>query len=636
MRAKSIAKNAVSRIFAKDIKSLRIDQLDGIELVSFDIFDTLIHRSCGEPSGVFRIVEQIYSEEKKRPNFSFYKERIDAEHEARRKVGPNTEVSLDDIYFELPYGSQDREVLMDLEIACEIAVCEPNRDVVKVYDNIRRNYTVVLASDMYLPRWAVVEILSNCGIEGYESLYLSCDYRQMKRNGALFKRMINDYSVSPERVLHIGDHPLADWHAPKQLGINTYFVCRALQSSSVDSSMAKVKNDGRKISVAIFCESWIIGGIESFLMNEIRHLPSGEFDITLFSTWGDSKTFANELDLLAVNRYIVFDGSKPNLFTRSLNGLREFNKVIGKKSYDVVHINTQNGLGLAYSWLAQERGVRVRIVHSHSSWFGEGSQIPKIVLHSLCQLLFGRTPTRRLAVSDEAGNHLFGKRPYEIILNGIDTERFTFSEDVRCKTRKELGLSDDVFVAGSIGRVSPEKDPIFQLNVVRALFELNPNIKYIMVGSGSLDDAVEESIEKLGLDDVVIRIGATDTPERYYFAMDAFLFPSVFEGMPIAGIEAQCAGLPVVAAQHLPRQLEITDLVIWKDKSADYTDWAKTLLSAKAVKAREYYAMDIQAGGYDATGMAEKIASIYRDDKPGSPKGIADFNLNSVTLTSVQ
>lgn len=606
MLVKDIAKTVFSQIYAKDIKSLRIDQLDGIELVSFDIFDTLLHRSCGEPSAVFRIVEQIFLEENPVPGFSFHKERVEAERRARRKVGPNTEVTLDEIYRELPFSSQDRAELMELEIACEIAVCEPNWDVVRVYDAIRRNHTVVLASDMYLPQWVISEILRNCGIEGYDRLYLSSEYRLMKRNGALFKRVIDDYGVSPSNILHIGDHPLADWKAPKQLGMEAFLLSVDAHDALLDGA-----KEEKRVKVVMYSESWIIGGIESFIMNEVRHLPSGEFDITLTSTWGDSKTFNEDLERLGIRRFVLFDGSKPNLFTRTLGGLREFYRVIGTDTYDAAHINSQNGLGFAYAWLAKRRGVDVRIVHSHNAWFGEGSEIPKMIFHHLCRLLFGGSPTKCLAASEEAGKYLFGRKPYQIIFNGIDADRFTYSECARRKTREELGISRDTFVAGCVGRVTPEKDPIFQLHVVEMLHTLQPDAKYIMVGSGSLDDAVDGCIRELGLEDVVIRVAATDSPERYYFAMDAFLFPSVFEGLGIAGIEAQCAGLPVVAADHLPSQLAITDLVTWKNKEDSYLAWAESLLSAHASKRREEYAADIVASGYDATSMANTIAEFY-------------------------
>lgn len=198
--------------------------LQGVELVTFDIFDTLVLRSCQEPAAIFDIVEERWNKEHEdMPIAGFRAKRMDAERKARLAAGSSVEVTVEDIYAYVSCGQEGmRTELMRLEESCEYDVCMPNQKLVALFHEVSRNRRVAIVSDMYLPSTIIVNILNKCGIEGYEKLYVSSDCGAMKRNGRLFGLVLSELGVEPARALHIGDHALADYLAPKMMGLRAF------------------------------------------------------------------------------------------------------------------------------------------------------------------------------------------------------------------------------------------------------------------------------------------------------------------------------------------------------------------------------------------------------------------------------
>lgn len=239
MTIKKTGKSILSALFGREAEDLNIGD---VELITFDVFDTLVIRSCGDPEAVFDIIGELASEEGLIPaGVNFREMRTAAEAEARRAVGANSEVTFAGIYSHMEmFNPEARGTLMELEMACELAICEPNNSIMSQYDEIRGNHRVAIISDTYLPAWFVEMILSKCGVEGYERLYVSSEYKTMKRNGKLFERMLNELNVLPGKVLHVGDHPLADWIVPEKMGLRSFLIRKT--SSQCDTTDNIVSN----------------------------------------------------------------------------------------------------------------------------------------------------------------------------------------------------------------------------------------------------------------------------------------------------------------------------------------------------------------------------------------------------------
>lgn len=355
-----------------------------------------------------------------------------------------------------------------------------------------------------------------------------------------------------------------------------------------------------------------MGGIEAFIMNVLRTLPLDDFAFDIFTTWSWNSSYDVELSERGVQRSFLFENTKSNLFRRSIEGVKGFARALDERRYDAVHINTMNGFGFAYAECARRKGIQQRIVHSHNSSFGEGSQAIKKLVHECGKLLFERAATDRLACSHEAGEYLFG-HDFLLLPNGVDDQKFSFSRQYRSDVRDQLGITDGTLLLGSMGRMSAAKNPMFQIEVFRKAVASDARVRCLMIGAGEMDNEVQRRIEALGLQDVIIRIPQTSCPEKIYSALDALLMPSLHEGLPMVLVEAQCAGLPIVASDAISKDATITDLLRQMSLSDGCEEWAQALLTqANANCARERFSSIVQEGGFDLRSLGNRLEEVYR------------------------
>lgn len=196
------------------------------DVISFDIFDTLLKRDVLHPADVFELVELSLANAGAKQYAGFAKRRKEAEGRAREKSRYD-EVTFDEIYRELPYSDEDKLVLKRAELKAERAVLRANWKMKKVFGAcLKWGKRVYLVSDMYLPRDFLEGVLQSAGYSGYDGLYLSCEYRQTKRSGKLFQTLCKKEGIRPERVLHIGDSRYADCIGPARSGMRFAHVKR--------------------------------------------------------------------------------------------------------------------------------------------------------------------------------------------------------------------------------------------------------------------------------------------------------------------------------------------------------------------------------------------------------------------------
>lgn len=367
-----------------------------------------------------------------------------------------------------------------------------------------------------------------------------------------------------------------------------------------------------KRRILYYSEGWGRGGIESFIMSAARGLDRDHYEFEIFCTHDHDDRYDEEIADLGGKRYAVFRGYKPNLAKRAIASARAFARILAARRFDIVHVNTMNGMGFLYTKIAQDNGVPIRIAHSHSTRFGKGHPALKNFAHRFGKTVWGLSPTVRLACSRDAGTYLFGGASFQVIPNGIDVDRFRFRTSARDGIRAFLGISDDSFLVGSIGRITDSKNPIFQLDVAAALHRLDADSAYVMVGDGELSDTVDHRIDKSGMGGFVQRVPSVCNPEDYYCALDAFLFPSKFEGLAIASLEAQCSGLPVLSSDTLSAETDVTDLVKHIPLEAPADVWARELLRSKMNRPeRERYASFMEEAGFSICRMSDRLNKFY-------------------------
>ena len=340
------------------------------------------------------------------------------------------------------------------------------------------------------------------------------------------------------------------------------------------------------------------GGIETMLMNHYRRIDRSKVQFDFLVHRDFRADFDDEIEALGGRIFRI-----PPMNPASASYRKALSDFFRKHSYRVVHchLNYMSGVVLA---AAKKAGVPVRIAHAHTASMNPGW---KQYARQLCKYLIPSTATHLLACSTNAGKSVFGKHPFSLMPNAIDTERFRFSEAVRQKMRKELDLGG-CFTVMHVGRLTYPKNHEFLLDAFACLLEKAPKAKLVLVGDGELREAVEQKAGQLPAGSVLLLGTRNDIPQLLQ-AADVFAFPSHFEGLPVTMIEAQAAGLPCVMSNTVTDECIVTDLVTALPID-DPKAWAEEILKKRETPRTDRLA-EIQAAGYDITAAAEKLTRFY-------------------------
>ena len=262
-----------------------------------------------------------------------------------------------------------------------------------------------------------------------------------------------------------------------------------------------------------------------------------------------------------------------------------------------------------YLKYAKKYGIKVRIVHSHQN------KAADVFLHAVRNIPLIRIGLRYantyFACSKLAGDYLFKKKKYHLINNAIDAKRFKYDPKVRKQMRKELGISDDCFLIGNVGRLCRQKNQRFLIDVFSLVCE-KVDSKLLIIGDGELKKELETHIKELNLEDKVIMHAPVNNVEDYYQAMDMFVLPSLYEGLGIVNIEAQACGLKTIVSDKVPEIAKISDLLSFVKLNASEQEWADVILKNKDYTRKEQKDV-LKNSGYDLDYESEKLVKLYKD-----------------------
>lgn len=359
--------------------------------------------------------------------------------------------------------------------------------------------------------------------------------------------------------------------------------------------------------VCCFCERWESGGIESFLNNVLSHMDKTGMSIDIVAAKIHDSVFAAGLEAQGV-RFIELSGQ-----LRSSKNYRLFRELLRERQYDVVHFNLFQGMSLRYIRIAEKENIPIRIAHSHNTALRRSvGRMLKLLLHKIGGYMYADSATHFWACSQAAAEFLFPQKvlrekSYRFIPNGIQTQRFAFNSQMREAVREELGISD-CFVIGNVGRLCYQKNQSFLLDVFAEVLNHRPESRLLLVGEGEDKAMLQEKAERLGVADKVIFYGVTKQVEKLFWAMDVFVFPSLFEGLGIVAVEAQAAGLPVICSEHIPPEAKIVCEAY--TLPLDVEKWAKDLQNLALERSRTAVE-DIQVAGFEVATVAVHIKNAY-------------------------
>lgn len=296
----------------------------------------------------------------------------------------------------------------------------------------------------------------------------------------------------------------------------------------------------------------------------------------------------------------------------------DIKKILERNDFDIIHVNTGSSAIVALTLRqAKKRNVSVRIGHSHGARPFSGNKL-KLLIISFFQSVANRYATKKVACSVKAAEALFGKNGAKdaiVVKNAINTDKFAFSLENRVIKRKELGL-EGCFVLGQVARLSPEKNQRFLIDVFMQVYLRDATARLLLVGDGALAAELMEYAKKLNMEKYVIFVGATDIPQIFYSVMDVFILPSIYEGLPIVGVEAQASGLPCIFSDAVTTEVKLTENCRFLSLNILAQTWAEAVLSYKDIKlTRDTAWHTVRDSGYDVSTVPKMMEYIYRTDE---------------------
>ena len=286
----------------------------------------------------------------------------------------------------------------------------------------------------------------------------------------------------------------------------------------------------------------------------------------------------------------------------------ELRKFIKDKRIEVIHANG-NSATLAVEMLAAKLGgCKKRIAHSHNT------RCDQVRADKILRPLFYATYTDALACGEDAGKWLYKNRPFTVLKNGRDVDRFKFDDAKRQTMRKQLEIGENLAV-GHVGGFVPQKNHGFLLQIYKSLAEKDPTVKLFMIGDGTLHQEIKDKAEELGLMKNLVFTGNIDNVPDYLNAMDVMVLPSLFEGLPLVAIEWQINGLPVIMSDTITKECIFTHNVKQMPLQDSADKWADEIYALVKKENRKQQSKDgikaVTEAGYNIKDSARELKKIY-------------------------
>lgn len=344
------------------------------------------------------------------------------------------------------------------------------------------------------------------------------------------------------------------------------------------------------------------GGLETFIMNHYRKIDRSKVQFDFLVHRDFIADYDKEILELGGRIYRL---PRLNPFSSAyLSKLDAF--FASHPEYKIVHshLDCMAGIPLKY---AKKHGVPVRIAHSHSSNQTKDLKYP---LKLFFKRNIAKYATNLFACGAEAGLWMFGTDKFEVISNAIDAKTYEINSDVRKEVRNSFGISDTTIVLGHVGRFAPPKNHTFIIDILDALVKRKQDVRAILVGEGPLMNDIKSKVDDYDLTSNVIFTGLRSDVNRMLQAMDVFVFPSIYEGLPLTLIEAQAAGLPCLISDKVPIECKKTNLVRQILLLDGVEKWADLVLDA-SIQSRENTLEQIRNSGFDVSENAVKLMNFY-------------------------
>lgn len=369
------------------------------------------------------------------------------------------------------------------------------------------------------------------------------------------------------------------------------------------------KTGEKPIRVAHVIGKWVGGGLEAIVLNYYKYLDRSQVQFDFIVDIGSPRIPREEIEQLGGRIIIV-----PR-YEDVFHYIRELARIFREENYTIVHshINTMSVFPLCAAWISK---VPIRIAHSHST--SNKKEKKKDFIKKCLRPLAKNFATDYFCCSELAGRWLFGNRTYNkgnvyLLRNAIDTGNFRFSQKSRVEKRNELQIKENQILIGHIGRFVTQKNHSFLIKVFQEIHRKNKETILVMVGEGPLLELMKQKVKELQLDEAVIFTGQRRDTNELYSAFDVLLLPSLYEGLPVVGVESQTAGLPCIMSDEITKEIKVLDSTKLLPFSLGAKRWAEEVLDSFVVVKRKDTSQILVENGFDIHCEAHKLEVKYKE-----------------------
>lgn len=360
--------------------------------------------------------------------------------------------------------------------------------------------------------------------------------------------------------------------------------------------------------IAVIVGKMHSGGKKNLIMEYYRNIDRTKYQFDFICDKDSNAIPYGEIEELGGRVYLVTP------YENILNNITDIYKICKKNKYNIIHAynGTMNIFSLFAGWCA---GIKIRINESIS--MGHKSE-KKTKIKKLLRPFSRLFSTHYMANGEMCGKWQFGNSLYEkgkikVFKTVISCDSNKFDNDLRVKTRQELGIQEELLI-GHIGRLTAQKNTLFLIDIFFEILKKNPSSKLLIIGDGDLRIEMEKKINRLQIQDSVIYLGRREDIQQFYNAMDAFVLPSLYEGLPVVGVEAQNCGLPTFFSTEIPKESSPCDeLGHFIDLNQSATYWADEIIK-HTYQNRPYrkdYSHIVKSKGFDSKVEGVKLGDYY-------------------------
>ena len=365
--------------------------------------------------------------------------------------------------------------------------------------------------------------------------------------------------------------------------------------------------DDEPVCVAQIMGKWVGGGVESVVMNYYRYIDRTKIQFDFICDDDSTNIPYEEIEKLGGKVILIPPYQKVLKYHNKLK------KILKEGHYKIVHSHI-NTLSVFSLFAAKCAGVPVRIAHSHSTTNKKEKKknLLKQVLRPFSKLF----ATDYMCCSELAGRWLFGDKEYDkenvyLLNNAIDLEKFKYNNDIRKKMRKSLDISDDTLVIGHVGRFVEQKNHRFLIDIFNEVYKQNNNSLLLLAGQGPLIDEIKNKVKSLKLEKNVKFLGQRSDIDKLYQAFDVFLLPSLYEGLPVVGVEAQATGLLCELSNDMTKETKVLDTTRFISLDDTAEEWANKILDDVNKHKRIDSSKEMTDKNFNIKEEAKKLEDYY-------------------------